>query len=107
MKDLLWEGIFQRNLSRLAMKIKRYPEDTIYEFDTLDELREVDSVYRAQSGSDILTDVGRQIGCSEASLHDLLPLKDLSGMVRGFSFNSPKGQYEYDYEKETLQEYVK
>lgn len=104
-KDLLWEGIFMQNLDLLPMKIKRYPQDMIFEFDSLDELRIFDASYQEKSSSNILSSIAEQIACSEGSLHTLLPLKDATGIVTGFTFDSPKGQFEYDYAQARLMEY--
>ena len=37
--DKLWESIYIEHIVELQMKIRKYPSDFIFEFDTLDELR--------------------------------------------------------------------
>lgn len=39
---LLWEGIYMEHLDILKMKLKKYPDNFIYEFDTVEELRRFD-----------------------------------------------------------------
>ena len=41
-RNLLWESIFMSHLDELKMKMRKYPDNYIFEFDTLDELREFD-----------------------------------------------------------------
>lgn len=45
-KDKLWEKIFMGYLQELPMKIHKYTQDDIYEFDSQDELREFESYYK-------------------------------------------------------------
>ena len=45
-KDKLWEHIYMENLWQLKMKIKRYPQNQIYEFDSLEDLKQFDEKYR-------------------------------------------------------------
>lgn len=45
-ENLLWEAIFLKHLDELRMKIRKYPPDTIFEFDSLDELRKFDDTYK-------------------------------------------------------------
>ena len=44
-KDKLWEKIFMAHLDVLKMKIRKYEPRQIFEFDSLDELREFDNSY--------------------------------------------------------------
>ena len=43
--DKLWEDIYIDHISELDMKIRKYPSNFIFVFDTLDELRKFDSSY--------------------------------------------------------------
>lgn len=45
-KNKLWEHIFMDNLPQLKMKMKRYPQKWIYEFDSLEDLKLFDVSYR-------------------------------------------------------------
>ena len=42
--DKLWEDIYIEHIQELKMKLKKYDADYIFEFDTLDELREFEAV---------------------------------------------------------------
>ena len=53
-ENKLWEEIFMAHLDVLKMKIRKYAPGVIYEFDTLDELREFDESYRVNTQSSIL-----------------------------------------------------
>lgn len=49
-----WEDVFIRYLEELPMQMKRYPDEDILEFDTLDELRAFDTSYLNDTHSSIL-----------------------------------------------------
>lgn len=45
-KNKLWEHIYVEHLPQLKMKIRRYPRNQIYEFDSLEDLKQFDETYR-------------------------------------------------------------
>lgn len=96
-KDKLWEKIFIEHLQELPMKIRKYNQNDIYEFDSLDELREFDSYYRINSESVILKNIAERLNCKEGELTEIIPQKNVQGEVTGISFYSPKGAYKYNY----------
>ena len=63
-KGLLWEAIYMQHLDELKLKIRRYPDDMIFEFDTLDELRAFDSSYVCDTRSEILKGIAARLGCT-------------------------------------------
>ena len=104
-KGKLWEHIFMEHLQELPMKIRKYPPDTIYEFDSLDELREFDPIYKECSGSVILRDIAEQLDCKEGELKQIKPWKDAVGVVGGIQFHAPNGFHRYTYETNKLEAY--
>lgn len=97
-RDKLWESIYIEHLEKLPMKMKKYGQNDIYEFDSLDDLREFDKSYICHSDSRIMERITDVLQCSEAEICKLLPAKDNRGMVTGVRFRAPGGNYEYDYE---------
>lgn len=102
-RDLLWEGIYRQHLDELFMKLRPYSNDAIYEFDSLDELRGFDPVYREKSGSAILKQIATALGCPEGKLTHLIPVKDSHGQATGVSFVCPEGNARYDYASHRLE----
>ena len=72
----LWETIFIKHLDVLKMKIRRYPPNVIFEFDTLDELREFDTSYRTDTRSVILKEIAAELQINESDIIDLKTLKE-------------------------------
>ena len=100
-KDLLWESIFIKHLEELPMKIRRYADDVVFEFDTLDELRLFDTSYVEDTRSEILKDVASRLGCAESALIHVNAYKDHTNEAAGFTFDVEDKHYGYSYtEKE-------
>lgn len=97
--DKLWENIYIEHLDQLHMKMKRYPSDFIFEFDTLDELRCFDTSYINDTRSTILKEVAGTIGVEEKELIHIDVLKN-SGTAEavGFTFDVNGVHHAYFYE---------
>lgn len=96
-KGMFWEDIYIRHINELEMVIRQYGNDEIFEFDTLDELREFDSSYIADTRSSIMKGIAEQLYCGEDAIRAAVPLKDRSGEVYGFQFDCLKQRYQYEY----------
>lgn len=101
-KNKLWEDIYREYLQDLKMKIRRYNESQIYEFDSLDELRQFDSKYNICSGSSIMENLSKMLRCSEGEITNLKPLKKIEGDVSGVSFLYKSRRYQFLYETKQL-----
>lgn len=96
-ENLLWESIFTNHLEELDMKIRKYPEEMIFEFDTLDELRVFDESYLGDTRSRILKAVASQIGCTEQDIMNVTAYKDVNNEAAGFHFTCAGTAYSYGY----------
>lgn len=96
-KGLLWEGILNKHLLQLKMTMRKYPNDYIYEFDTLDELRLFDNAYMKDTRSGILKDIARQVQGAEEEITDISVYKNAEDLVIGIRFMFRKKQYNYNY----------
>ena len=82
--QMLWEKILQDNVKKLPpMEIKVYPEGYIFEFDSLDELREFDSNYVNHTHSRIMRNIARVLECNES---DILHFKAIKEGLTNTSF---------------------
>jgi CTP:phosphocholine cytidylyltransferase-like protein len=81
----LWEYILEDNLDVLDMCIRKYPEGVVREFDSLEELRDFDSMYIDHSGSRVMEFLSKRIGCPESEIRSIMPLG--SGLRQGFRFS--------------------
>ena len=101
--DKLWETIYIEHINELPMKIRKYPADFIFEFDTLDELREFDTSYITNTRSEILKKVAGELGVEEKEIRSVKAFKDKDNAAAGFSFETGK-KYRYYYKTEKMEE---
>lgn len=94
---LLWESIYAAHLKELRMKILKYPAESIFEFDTLDELREFDPQYRKDSGSEIMKKLASDFKCTEGEITELRACKNRNNAASGFTFKVKNNSYQYSY----------
>ena len=101
--DKLWETIYIEHINELPMRIRKYPSDFIFEFDTLDELREFDTSYITNTRSEILTKIAGELGVEEKEIRSVKAFKDKDNAAAGFTFETGK-KYKYYYKTETMGE---
>lgn len=98
--SLLWEAIYKEHLDELKLKIRKYDADFIFEFDSLDELREFDKSYVEDTRSGILKSIAPDLRCSEGEIRNIHEVKDEAGVQAvGFRFTCRDAEYEYNYER--------
>ena len=99
----LWETIYIDHIDELRMKIRKYPSDFIFEFDTLDELREFDKSYVKNTRSNILKKIADKLDITEDRISEIKSFKDCNNAAAGFSFNAGK-KYKYYYDSKKIEE---
>ena len=102
--DMLWENIFINHLDELKMKIRKYENSMIFEFDTLDELREFDNSYVDDTRSVILKNVAKQLKCQEKDITEVVAYKDESNEAAGFMFTYNGIRFSYSYKGKKVEE---
>lgn len=101
-KNKFWENIYIDHIDELKLKIRKYPRGYIYEFDSLDELREFDSTYYDDSRSYIIKYVSKLLKCEEKDIVQIEPEKDYFNSVLGFRFKKDNRKYLYIYKTKEL-----
>ena len=97
-KDKLWEKIFMSHLDELKMKVRQYADTDIFEFDTLDELRQFDESYHDNTRSHIIKALTNALHCHEREITDLKAVKTVDNTASGFTFVVHQNTYQFDYE---------
>lgn len=101
-RGLFWENIFMNHLDVLKMKMRRYPVDFIFEFDSIDELRKFDSTYISDTRSSILKNIAELLEGVESEIVEIEPMKNSATEVIGFQFLFRQERYCYTYSDSTL-----
>ncbi len=95
--SVLWEQILAENVEILPpMEIKEYPEDVIFEFDSLDELRSFDDRYINHTDSMIMRNIALVLGCGESDIKGFRAIKEgLTNTSFVFEVNDKKYVYRH------------
>lgn len=95
-KQEYWEDVYIRYINELpSMKIHRYNEHDIEEFDTIDDLRQFDSSYINDTRSSVLKAIADKLCCKESDLSKFKNSPN-DGNYLLFSFKAGDTTYEYD-----------
>lgn len=98
-----WEDLYIKHLLELPkMKIHRYLENEIIEFDTLDELRQFDNSYWDDTHSSILKSICKRLDCCERDLSCFTKVKHDGDCVM-FDFNRGNARLRYDGQHDTIE----
>lgn len=101
-KEYLWEDIFLQHLGELKMRMRKYPEGVIFEFDTLDELREFDKSYVENTRSQILKEISKYLEVEEKEIVNIVACKGKNNTAIGFGFEVWGEKYQYFYEEKVI-----
>ncbi len=74
---MFWADIQDKHLNQLYMYAKRCADDIIFEFDSLEELRNFDEKYVNSSGSYIMKKICKLLGVEESDIVGLESLKNI------------------------------
>ena len=92
--DKLWEQIYLEHIDELPMVARQYAPDIIFEFDSLDELKDFDPYFLDNLDSEIFDNIVSVLGCEKSEISDVYPLKQgLTNLSCHFACNS--GEYVY------------
>ena len=90
-----WEDVYISHIKELPMQIRRYSDEDIFEFDTLDELRVFDESYVEDTRSKIVKKICSYLSCKDSELHTFQKIKH-EGDHLLFSFFYKDDEYVYD-----------
>lgn len=91
-----WEDLYIRYIDQLPkMKINRYKEGEIQEFDSLDELRLFDDSYIADTRSIVVKSICRTLNLQESDVYDFKNIKHVGDYLH-FQFKVGDTTYEYN-----------
>lgn len=92
--DKLWEELYIDHINELSLMARNYGANTIYEFDSLDELRGFDPFFLENVDSDAFNNITATLGCSRNEIRDIYPLKQ--GLTNlSCHFRTDEGEYVY------------
>lgn len=87
-----WADIQDEHLPDLYMYTKRCGADTIYEFDSLEELRNFDNTYLTKTGSPLMQKIAHTLQTTENNLSLFTPITK-EDLGKGFTFTFEQKKY--------------
>ena len=91
------------HLDTLKMRIRKYDPGVIYEFDTMDELRQFDQSYVNDTRSALLKKVAGELHVQEEDIIHITSMKGSNSEAVGFEFDCGRDHFSYLYETGNLQ----
>lgn len=88
-----WEDVYIKHINHLPkMKINRYKDCEIKEFDTIDELRKFDDSYNSNTRSSVVKEICAELKANESDIHSFKNIKHYGEYLL---FNFKLGDREY------------
>lgn len=101
-RQCYWEDVYISHIKELpAMKIHRYNDDEINEFDSIDELRQFDESYIMDTRSGIVRDLAIRLNCTQGDLTQFRKIEH-DGNYLLFSFRKAGDTYCYNQSNDTI-----
>ena len=96
-EDKLWENIYAEHLDQLTLAARKYDKSDIFEFDTLDELRQFDETYVMNTRSTILAQIAKSLDVKQNEIIQITAFKGEDNKSAGFVFQCRGRNYSYSY----------
>lgn len=90
--NMFWADIQDEHLQELYMYAKRCDADTVYEFDSLEELRMFDNTYLTDSDSPLMSKIAGALHTTENNLSMFAPITK-EDLGKGFTFTFEQKKY--------------
>lgn len=104
-REQLWENLYARYVDQLDLYIKKYSDEQIKEFDTLEELRSFDTEYINNADSEILRSVCGALRCEIRDIKDFRTIN--AGLTNAtFRFSVDQVEYVYRYPGKGSEKYI-
>lgn len=101
----LWEDIFAAHVAELPMVVRKYPNDAIWEFDSLDEVSAFDPTFIQNVDSGIFDNICEILKCGRADIAGIVPIKQ--GLTNlSFKFSVLGEPYVYRHPGEGTDEII-
>ena len=92
--SLFWEQFYAKHIKDLTLYVKRFNENDILEFDSIESLRQFDSEFLINVDSNIITNICKIIDCKP---NDIINIKVIQAGLTNVSFSFLVNKIKYVY----------
>lgn len=92
--SLFWEEFYERHIKELTLYMKPFKENEIFEFNTIDDLRQFDSDFLFNVDSDIISNICNTLKCNPNNITDI---NVINAGLTNVSFRFKVNDTEYVY----------
>ena len=92
--SLFWEEFYGKHIRQLTLFCREFPAESIYEFDSIDDLETFDSDFLLNVDSEIITNICKTLGCGHTEIKDI---SVISAGLTNVSFRFRIGESHYVY----------
>lgn len=93
---LFWEEFLYRHIEDLDMYVRRYPADFVYEFDSIQEIQNIEGLFLENVSGKINQKICEVLNCAEDEINNIVILqKGLSNVLFTFVVRGEKYIYRY------------
>lgn len=100
---LFWEEFVNRHIEDLDMYVREYPADFLYEFDSIQEIQNIDSLFLENVSGKINSKICEVLGCQEDEITNIVILqKGLTNVLFTFVVRNEKYIFRYPGESSSF-----
>ncbi len=104
-KNNLWEDFYRQHINELPLYIKKFQNNIIWEFDSINDLRKFDNNYIDNIDSSIINNICSVFNCPPSQIRDFTPIKE--GLTNtSFWFSLPEGKFVYRHPGKGTEKYI-
>ena len=94
--SMFWEEFYGRHITQLSFFCREFPQDSIFEFDNIDDLREFDSEFLLNVDSEIIENITKTLNCKPNDISNIAVINaGLTNVSFGFDVKGIRYVYRH------------
>lgn len=94
--SMFWEEFYGKHITQLSFFCREFPQDSIFEFDNIDDLREFDSEFLLNVDSEIIENITKTLNCKPNDISDIAVINaGLTNVSFGFDVKGIRYVYRH------------
>lgn len=94
--SMFWEEFYGRHITQLSFFCREFPQDSVFEFDNIDDLREFDSEFLLNVDSEIIENITKTLNCKPNDISNIAVINaGLTNVSFGFDVKGIRYVYRH------------